>query len=194
MAENKLPSIKSLLIFVIVLFALITALIMAIDFPSFKNYPPVTIQSTVEPTPVVDISDWKTYRNEKYGYEFKYPSNIFLNSYDEVGNEIEIANNAITVATQYNNKKGVIFFVRDVNISLTPDGIKNQFGATNKENISIIPAQIAGVNGYQVVFADNKNIVSDFYFIKKGEQVLELTVLKNDKIVSKMLSTFKFIK
>jgi eight-cysteine-cluster-containing protein len=32
----------------------------------------------------VDISDWKTYRNENYGFEFKYPSQYELNN-DEDG-------------------------------------------------------------------------------------------------------------
>ncbi|MDP3057402.1 MAG: hypothetical protein Q8N37_02675 [bacterium] len=80
MAENKLSSIKSLLIFVIILFAFITALIIVVYLPAFKNYSPVVVQPTVEPTPVVDISDWKTYRNEDIGFEIKYPVGWYLYS------------------------------------------------------------------------------------------------------------------
>lgn len=83
MAENKSSSSKSLLIFVIVLFALIAALCINIYiyYPALKNYPPV-VQPTVEPTSNIDISDWKTYRNEDIGIEFKYPK--VLGSTEEV--------------------------------------------------------------------------------------------------------------
>lgn len=67
-----------------------TALGATIYFGVLKNSPPVAVQPTpsitqvltptVTPTliptitPNIDTSDWKTYKNEKYGYEIKYPS------------------------------------------------------------------------------------------------------------------------
>lgn len=50
MAENKLTSPKSILIFVIILFALIASLSVASYLSSVKNTPPVTVQPTEEPT------------------------------------------------------------------------------------------------------------------------------------------------
>jgi len=99
MAENKSVSPKSILIFVIVLFAFVAALNMTVYFSSVKNTPPIAVQPTVTPipnpsptptptvkptpapptvTPAIDISNWKTYRNEEYGYEFKYPSDYHV--------------------------------------------------------------------------------------------------------------------
>ncbi len=37
----------------------------------------------------IDISDWKIYKNEEYGVEFKYPENVFVSTYtyDEIKKE-----------------------------------------------------------------------------------------------------------
>lgn len=77
MIQDKPLSQKSLLIFVIVLFALVAAVSVAV-YLSCKNYSPAAVQPTVEPTTtptsIIDTSDWKTYRNEDIGIEFKYPN------------------------------------------------------------------------------------------------------------------------
>lgn len=60
---------------------------------SIKNFPPVIIQPTIAPTitpaPNIDISDWNTYKNEKYGYEVKYPKDWELKDFGKNG-KIEI--------------------------------------------------------------------------------------------------------
>src|SRR3989344_3613929 len=56
-----------------------------------KQPPPPTptppVDTNIEPatspsTPSVDMASWKTYRNEEYGFEFKYPPNFRTHSYD----------------------------------------------------------------------------------------------------------------
>jgi len=43
-----------------------------------------------------DVSSWKTYRNEKYGYVVLYPSTWSLQKYDELAREIPTREEAIT--------------------------------------------------------------------------------------------------
>jgi len=46
----------------------------------FKKPSPVAVQPTVNPKtttmPDIDIADWKTYKNEEYGFEVKYPKDF----------------------------------------------------------------------------------------------------------------------
>jgi hypothetical protein len=59
--------------------------------------PIVTPEPTPQPTPSdqpIDTSDWKTYRNEEYGFEFRYPEKYFYinetTNYDGDDSDIRI--------------------------------------------------------------------------------------------------------
>ena len=80
--KSNLTIIKIVLTIAIIV-SIGTALGATIYFEMLKNNPPVAVQPTIAPTitptPIssIDISDWMTYRNEKYGYEVKYPKDWF---------------------------------------------------------------------------------------------------------------------
>ena len=59
---------------------------------------PESSENTATTTQEIDTSDWLTYKNDEYGFEFKYPKEYILN---EKENSISIKNNDILVQVDY---------------------------------------------------------------------------------------------
>lgn len=74
--KNPLPKIVLLVILGLLVAGVLVYAGIAIGK---KQNPPEVIPQVVEPSPTPDpTANWKTYRNDKYGFEFKYPEDYSL--------------------------------------------------------------------------------------------------------------------
>ncbi|TSC70251.1 MAG: hypothetical protein CEO12_455 [Parcubacteria group bacterium Gr01-1014_46] len=133
-----------------------------------------------------DVSTWKTYRNEEYGFEFKYPQDW----------EVATSSNQdlITWSVGRYGDKSNTWFLFDFKIFINlhkeniDDFIKNYFDNTNdilkQENLySGIYIEYAGIPGsayFQLLPGNNKIIL------------FESRIDINSKEFKQILSTFKF--
>ncbi len=83
---------------------------------------------------IIDISDWQTYRNEEFGFEFKYPKDWFLDGNNLSPQKIEYyaigSNNAPISFIRASNIRDVIGYSLDNDERKNPD---STFKINNKE-------------------------------------------------------------
>lgn len=150
-------------------------------------------------------SDWKTYKNTKYGYSLNYPNNLkthsFANSLADVEDD-NIAINPTATAISMDGESGFVFSVTSEKIQFTTDEIKSfviDSSSTIKE-VTLTPVTIAGSPAYQVRYSEIESAnpaykdTSDLYYIQSPSgTVLQLSV-GNNSDGQKILSSFAFEK
>lgn len=144
-------------------------------------------------------ADWKTYKNEEYGYEIKYPKDWML---DEGRKE------AVTINSPENEKfhkkieSGEVYgegYMRDIKIiyyNSIPGDTFDEF--VKRELIgSLNPVNFAGQNAYEAImghFGAYHSILIEknnhLYIIQFGNREDKSKLTKTD---NQILSTFKFI-
>lgn len=85
------------------LIILASAAIVVIGFFIFQNLPALKNTSKIQPSPNLDILNWKTYRNEKYSFEIKYPQDYFIikTNLNDKENIIKISNDRLFEENAY---------------------------------------------------------------------------------------------
>ncbi|HEY4480453.1 MAG TPA: hypothetical protein VJB58_03230 [Candidatus Paceibacterota bacterium] len=163
--------------------------------------PPATIQAS-------DISNWKTYRNEEYGFEFDYPSSIYL---IKISNKPEIPEMLLAINLPGDRKPYEL--IRSLSISIWDNSQKLsllEWATANRNFSNFADPYIPNEDFKNLVIGDREAIS----FLWGGGADGKTVIINNEHIIillsasasvgsptdrvwqdfDQLLSTFKFIK
>ncbi|MBI3231820.1 MAG: hypothetical protein HYZ51_01930 [Candidatus Doudnabacteria bacterium] len=144
---------------------------------------------------VGDIANWKTYRNEEYGFEFRYPGSFyyteFKQRYPDYFDLLAISDENISMIDEPLDldgiKKTLTFRIENQNeLENWPDDfVSDMFDKIEKITI----------NGYQALKIEQKGRSSNIYVFQGNGKLISLWIWPPyEPIFEKVVSTFKFIK
>lgn len=124
----------------------------------------------------IDTSNWQTYRNEEYGFEFKYP-NIYLSDCSKIQNELSISISDTEKEDCYSwpdGRIGIGFEIYDKN---KPDF---HYDSYSIKKVKLNNQEIDQVIGYYEIKGSEGEILS---YHPKSKVILSLIPYKNDKYI-----------
>lgn len=209
----------------IALVVVIVILLGVVGYFAFvKKLPPIAQQTptpmstqtktpvpTPTPTPKGETANWKTYTNTKYGFEVKYPSDVFkldevslalvhklksLHSYSlKDGSDLGLATDIsltfkpgpATCDYLENTLK-----IQSLGVPFTLGGIKGVSYEMGAEGEGVVDYCIKG-NENKNVFAIERKFLNESYDINLSKQSDYISSAEQTKLADQVLSTFKLL-
>lgn len=198
-SPKKFP--LNLILIILIFIAIFSAgAYIVIKNQSNKQPPPPTptVQpSQISPSPTIDeTSNWKTYRDEKYSFQFLYPQDLFLKKSEKFPDSIFLTKYDIDIENGQNEGPFALISIMiwDKNDFLEP---LNLLGLDKRENIMVDGVKavkvsgikpegqyLAGIYYQQVFFSINDKIISLLFYEDPSNNI---------KLLDQILSTFKFL-
>ncbi len=156
-------------------------------------------QQQIRKSSIVDeTANWKTYKNEKYGFEAKYPKNWVAQDKlpqkpkEAVFSEnLEISNNSLPEIPKF------ILWINPMGFGLLPSDIVYKLASTEEGKLKIINRReippkregMSNIDGHIIINSETFKFGQDRYifmfdFVQGGENY--------EPILNQILSTFKF--
>ncbi|MDP3057451.1 MAG: hypothetical protein Q8N37_02950 [bacterium] len=203
MINDKIVSTKVILgIMVLVALGVITYY-----FIMLKKNPPIAVKPTpstaivpsispaLTPTPSIDISEWKTYTNEKYGFEIKYPEDTTVAENFNMG----IIKNPFGVSFLKQNQTDTdIFYSLYIIDKNQPREMQNFFDNSEvyKKNDEVKTITIDNMEWKSYDYTGGEGGPEPLHFILNTDNLIFEIISSDDSYsnVIKTLSTFRLSK
>src|SRR3989344_2839513 len=199
---NVTPFSKFLALFLFVLFPL-TGFYLGMEYQKMvsleqqtANPPTKVISPTTSPAQPDDMSNWKTYRNKEYEFEFQYPNNWFFQGPPNWSDKKTVHFFAVGTTPEYalggysGNELLTLYVVLNEQSlekyreELLQSGYEGKFSSIQIDNKPAIKATPGIITGSE----------SDYYVTTNSNNLLHLSIGAIDqKSLDQILSTFRFL-
>jgi len=154
--------------------------------------PPIDITRYSNPSPSIAISNWKTYRNEAYGFEFMYPFELELTEVKGQGdNDYSFQ---VALAKNTNPKYVTLNVEKDNNLDLWVDYRKSRIighvaDKIDNETEITVNSRVGKRLDYVIYTRDKQVNYSDIIFT---DERYTYYLISPSELTNQILSTFRF--